>query len=224
VEFHQSPLFYIGPFGVTSAMVTMFAITVGLTLFSYLATRKLQQRPGKLQNFVEKCVEMLRNFISGIIGDKHTDRYFAYLATLFIFILISNYSGLLPFSGILPGFAAPTSTINIPAALAISTFLVTQYSGIRQHGIRYLQHFTKPFFFLFPLLLLESIIRPVTLTLRLFGTTYGDETVIHQIFSILPLGIPVVMQVLTLLLCSIQAMIFVLLSGIFISESLEEAE
>lgn len=204
-------------------MVTMFAITIGLVLFSYFATRKLQMRPGKLQNFLEKCIEGMRNFLAGVVGEKHIDKYFTYLATLFIFILVSNYSGLLPFSGILPGFSAPTSQINIPAALAICTFIITQYSGIKQHGIGYFKHFTRPFFFLFPLLILEELIRPLTLTLRLFGTTFGDETVISQFFQLLPFGLPVIMQMLTLLLCSIQAMIFVLLSGAFISNSLEES-
>ena len=183
MEGHGGALFYIGPLGITSAMVTMVAITIGLTLVSYFATRHMKMRPRGLQNFMEKCVEMLRNFIGGMLDKQYVNKYLPFLGALFIFILVSNYSGLLPFSGRLPGLAAPTSVINVTAGLAVCTFCVTHYSGIKQHGGKYLSHFTKPFIFMFPLLLIDEFIRPLSLTLRLYGNIFGEETVISNIFN-----------------------------------------
>ncbi|MBS1348608.1 MAG: F0F1 ATP synthase subunit A [Firmicutes bacterium] len=222
MEGHGGALFYIGPLGITSAMVTMVAITIGLTLLSYFATRHMKTRPVGLQNFMEKCVEMLRNFIGGMMDKKYVNRYLPFLGTLFIFILISNYSGLLPFAGRLPGLAAPTSVINVTAALAVCTFCVTHYSGIKQHHGGYLNHFTKPFIFMLPLLLIDEFIRPLSLTLRLYGNIFGEETVISNIFNLVPLGVPIIMQALSLLMGFIQAMVFVLLSSIYINGALGE--
>ncbi len=221
MEGHGGALFYIGPLEVTSAMVTMVAITIGLTLLSYFATRHMKTRPRGLQNFMEKCVEMLRNFIGGMLDKSIVNRYLPFLGALFIFILVSNYSGLLPFSGRLPGLAAPTSVINVTAGLAVCTFCVTHYTGIKQHRGKYINNFIKPFVFMLPLLLLDEFIRPLSLTLRLYGNIYGEETVISNIFNLVPLGVPIIMQALSLLMGFIQAMVFVLLSCVYINGAYE---
>ena len=108
----RNVLFNIGPIEVTSIMTTSLAITILLAVLAYFATRNIKERPTGLQNLAEKGIEMLRNFLASIIGKKHVNDFLPYLATLFIFILISNYSGILPFCGALPGFAAPTSAIS----------------------------------------------------------------------------------------------------------------
>ena len=88
MEGHGEALFYIGPIGITSAMVTMVAITIALVLVSYFATRHMKVRPRGLQNFMEKCVEMLRNFIGDMLDKKYVNRYLPFLGTLFIFSII----------------------------------------------------------------------------------------------------------------------------------------
>ena len=223
MESHGGALFHIGPVEVTSVMVTMVAITIGLTIVSYLATRKMSMRPAGLQNFMETCIESLHNFTASIIGDRHIRKYFPFLATLFIFILVSNYSGLLPFAGTLPGLAAPTSVINVTAALAACAFIMTHYTGIRYHGFGYINHFIKPFIFLFPLLIVEEVVRPLSLTLRLYGNVFGEETITHELFNLIPLGIPLIINALSLLMGFVQALVFVLLASIYISGALEES-
>jgi len=213
---HGGALFHIGPFEVTSPMVTMAAITIVLSVLAYLATRNMKLRPSGLQNAAEKGVEMLSNLLEGSLSRDKVRVFLPFLGTMFIFILVSNYSGLLPMAGHLPGLAAPTSVISITASLAACTFVMTHYSGIRYHGIGYLKHFIKPFAFMLPLLLIEEIIRPVSLTLRLFGNVYGEETVTAQIFDLVPLLVPIILQGLSLLLGFIQAMVFVLLSASYI--------
>lgn len=220
MEGHGGALFHIGPVGITSVMVTMVAITIGLTLLSYFATRNMRLRPVGLQNFMEKSVEMMSGFIGDIIGEKNLPQYFPLLATLFIFILVSNYSGLLPLAGTLPGLAAPTSVVNVTAALAVYSFCATHYTGLRYNGLGYFKHFTKPFIFMLPLLIIEEIVRPLSLTFRLYGNIFGEETVVHELFKLAPLGIPVIMQSLSLLMGFIQALVFVLLTGFYISSAI----
>lgn len=75
---------------------------------------------------------------------------------------------------------------------------------------------------MFPLLLIDEFIRPLSLTLRLYGNIFGEETVISNIFNLVPLGVPIIMQALSLLMGFIQAMVFVLLSSIYINGALGE--
>lgn len=222
MEGHGGALFHIGPVAVTSVMVTMTGITLLVTLLAWLGTRRMEERPGRLQCAAEKVVEMLLDFLSGIIGRELARLYLPYLATLFIFILVSNYSGLLPLAGHLPGLAAPTSSVSVTCALAVCTFCVTHYTGVRRHGLGYVRHFTKPVLFLFPLLLMEEFIRPMSLTLRLYGNIFGEEAVTSEIFNMVPLLAPLVMNALSLLLGFVQAMVFVLLSCIYISGAASE--
>lgn len=222
MEAHGGALFHIGPFEVTSVMVTTTAITLFLLLIAYFGTRNMREHPRGLQNALEKVVEMLFDFLSGVIGEKNARYYLPYLGSLFLFILISNYSGLLPFAGMLPGLQAPTSVISVTATLALCTFLVTHYSGLKHNGLGgYARHFLKPMAFMLPLLIIEEFIRPLSLTLRLYGNIYGEETVTHEIFNLLPMVAPLVMNALSLLLGLVQAMVFVLLSSIYITGAVD---
>ena len=92
-------LFSIGPLEVTGAVVTMWVIVAVLALVSWLATRKLRDVPGPLQNAAEMAVEKLQGFYGGIMGPANARRYFPMMATFFIFIVVSNYIGLLPGAG-----------------------------------------------------------------------------------------------------------------------------
>lgn len=218
MEGHGAALFYIGSFGVTSVMTTMLGITLLLGLVCWLGTRRMKERPSGLQNILEKVVELLDNFISDIMGKDLCRRCFPFLASLFIFIVISNYSSLLPFAGKIPGLAAPTSSLSVTAALALCTFCYTHYMGVRSNGLLgYTKHFISPYAFLLPLLLMDELVRPVSLALRLYGNIFGEEEVTAQIFNMVPFLAPLVMNALSLLMGFVQAMVFVLLSSIYIS-------
>lgn len=214
---HHAEYLHIGHLAIPSVFVTMAGITVLLTVLSYLATRNMQERPRGLQNAMEKAVEMLRNLIRGAAGEQVMRRFFPYLATLFLFILVSNYSGLLPLAGQLPGLAAPTSSLSIIAGLSICTFIMTHVAGVKGHGAKgYIRHFFQPVAFIFPLLVLDELVRPVSLSLRLFGNIFGEETVTHEIFNIAPILAPVIMQALSLLMGFVQAMVYTLLASVYL--------
>ena len=164
-------LFSIGPLEVTGAVVTMWVIIAVLALLSWLATRRLRDVPGPLQNAAEMAVEKLQGFYGGILGPANARRYFPMMATFFIFIVKS---------------------------------------------------FIKPFLLMLPLNLIEQIVRPFSLALRLYGNLYGEEMVTHELGNLFPLVLPLLMQVLSLLFCLIQAVVFTMLLSIYIEEAIEE--
>lgn len=216
-------LFQIGPVQITSTVMTTWVIILILTVLSILATRKLNDVPGPLQNMAEMAVESLQNYFAGIMGAKAAKKYFPIFATYFIFIVVCNYSGLLPGAGHLKGFAVPTACLSVTAALGIIAFFTTHTIGIRERGLgHYLKTFILPFFLLLPLNLIEQLVRPFSLSLRLYGNLYGEEMVSEQLYNLFPILLPLLMNVLSLIFCLIQAMVFTMLLSIYVSEAIEE--
>ena len=216
-------LFSIGPVQITSTLTTMWVIILILTILSILATRKLKDVPGPLQNIAEMAVEGLQKYFADILGAKTAKKYFPIFATYFIFIIVCNYSGLLPGAGHFKGFAVPTACLSVTAALAIVAFFTTHTIGIREVGAkRYFKAFIMPYLIMLPLNLIEQAVRPVSLALRLYGNLYSEEMVVEQLYNIFPVLLPLLMNVLSLLFCFIQAMVFTMLLSIYIGEAIGE--
>ncbi len=226
MEEASSALFSIGPLEVTGTVVTTWAIILVLTLLSWLATRNLQDVPGPLQTAAEMAVGALRNFFEGTLGKKYSRKYLPILGTFFVFIVVCNYSGLLPGAGYLKGFAVPTACLSVTMGLGVVAFFTTHTIGIRERGLgHYLASFAKPFFLavlMLPLNLIEQFIRPASLALRLYGNMFGEETVTEQLYELFPIGTPLIMQALSLIFCFLQAIVFTMLLSIYISEAVEE--
>ncbi len=216
-------LFSIFGLDVTGHVTTMWGIMLVMFLIFVVATRKLEKVPGRFQCMIEYTVEGLLNFFSGVMGKELARRYFPLLCTLFLFILFANYSGLLPFAGHLEGFKPPTSTLSVTAALAIISFIATQYAGFRTHGFGYLKKFAQPFFFMLPLNLIEELVRPLSLALRLFGNIFGEEMVVVVLLGLVPYFAPIPMQLLALLFGFVQAVVFTTLTAIYISSATADA-
>ena len=206
----------------------MWAIILVLTVVSYLATRKLKEVPGPLQNLAEMAIEKLQSFFADTLGQKHMRKYFPIFATFFIFIIVSNYSGLLPGVGHVQGMALPTASLSVTAGLGVVAFFTTHVIGVKERGLkRYAVSFAKPLYLcvlMLPLNLIEQLIRPMSLALRLYGNMYGEETVTENLYNIFPIGAPLIMQVLSLLFCLLQALVFTMLLSIYVSEAVEEEE
>ena len=221
LEHTTGALFSIGPLEVTGTVTTTWAIILVLTVLSILATRNLKDVPGPLQNVAEMALDSLQNYFAGNLGWEKMRRYFPMFATFFIFIIVSNYSGLLPGAGQV--FTVPTATLSVTAGLAIIAFCMTHTVGIQRRGLGgYLKSFIKPFLLMLPLNLIEQIVRPFSLALRLYGNLYGEEMVTHELGNLFPLVLPLLMQVLSLLFCLIQAVVFTMLLSIYIEEAIEE--
>jgi len=191
-----------------------------LIMVSFLATRGIKNMPGRLQNFMEVVVGGIENMIANTMGD-HGKHFYPLIATLALFILVSNLFSLIP------GFFPPTASVNTNAALAIIVFLTTHVVGVKAHGFKYIKHFLGPIMWLAPIMFFIEVIghfsRIISLTLRLFGNIGGHEIMIMIFFALVPLFVPLIMSVLGLLVCFIQAFVFMLLTMIYIQGSLEEA-
>jgi F-type H+-transporting ATPase subunit a len=211
----------------------VFALLVALllSLVAFLATRHRRLVPGPLQNVVEYAVETLYDFVVGILGPKYGPRYVPYLGTLFIYILAMNLFGLVPFMD------SPTSSLNVTVGLALCTFLYVQYTGIRELGpLGYADHmagnprsviswFMVPI--MLPVHLIGELAKPVSLSCRLFGNVFGEDMLLVAFTSLgvatlsfvhSPIGIPwqFPFLLLALLTSTIQALVFTVLSTIYL--------
>ena len=119
---------------------------------------------------------------------------------------------------------APTASLSVTAGLGVLTFIFLQGAGLKSGVKHYFKHFISPIFIMLPLLVLDEIIKPASLALRLFGNVYGEEMVTHQLYEIFPIGVPVVMMVLSLLFCALQAMVYTMLVSIYLDEATESEE
>ena len=215
-------LFSIGPVEVTGVVVTSWVIIALLAAFSFLATRKLRDVPGPLQCAAELAVGGLQKYYTETLGEEKMRRYFPIFATFFIFIIVCNYSGILPGAGSVTGFAVPTACLSVTAALGVIAFFTTHTIGIREVGAKhYILSFAKPVLLLLPINIIEQFVRPFSLALRLYGNLCGEETVTHKLYEIFPILLPLIMNVLSLLFCMIQAMVFTMLLAIYVSEATE---
>lgn len=210
------PIF--GILDVTGEVVAMWIMLAVLAVVSLLTTRKLKERPTGLQNIVETGVEYLDNFFTDIIGKHHTRQYFYFLASLFVFIIFSNFSGLIPGVGLSDYVKAPTGSLSVTLGLGVCTFLFLQIAGLSKGP----KHFFKRFLSVaMPLLILDEFIKPASLALRLFGNVYGEESLIHQMYDAIPWVLPAILMGLSCLFCAIQAVVFTMLTAIYLEEVLE---
>jgi F-type H+-transporting ATPase subunit a len=202
------------------AIVYTWLVIILLLVISLLATSSIKTIPGKIQNFMEIVVDGIENMIVETMGE-HGRPFFPLVATLALFILVSNLIGLIP------GFFPPTANINTTAACALIVFVSTHVVGIKEHGFHYLKHFMGPIWWLAPMIFFIEIIghlsRPLSLTLRLFGNMNGHELVLMVFFALAPFFVPLPMMLMGVLVSFIQAFVFMLLAMIYIQGSLEEA-
>ena len=214
-----------GILDITGEVVMMWLIILILSAISVIVTRSLKERPGTFQNVIETGVEYLDNFFTGIIGKSLARKYFYFLGSLFVFIIVGNYSGLFPGVGLSKYFKAPTATLSTTLGLGVVTFVFLQASSIKVRGFKgYLKSFVSPIAVMLPLLLLDEFIKPASLALRLFGNVFGEETVTEELYGLLPIGAPIIMMALSLLFCAIQAVVFTMLVSIYLDEAVEITE
>jgi len=219
----QEPLFTIADkLPVPELVVTEWAIILIIGLFAYLATRKMERVPRGLQNAFEAVVQWTFDFFGQMLGESVAKKWAPLLSTFFLFILVCNYSGLIPGASYISGFKPPTSDWNITATLAIIVFFSVQIAGFREHKMHYFSHFVKPMPFLLPLNIIEEVARPLSLTLRLFGNIFGEEMIIGFLLMMAPFLIPMPMMALGLLTGLIQAIVFTILASSYIGAATGE--
>jgi F-type H+-transporting ATPase subunit a len=197
-----------------------------LVLMALAVKGSLNLIPRGLQNFVEMIVDAIYKLVDENIGHHFTKTFFPFICTIFLFILLCNFMGLVP------GFASATSNVNTNAAMAIPVFLATHFYGIKVHGGAYLNHFLGPIRSLaaLPLMILMfcvevigHIARPITLTVRLFGNMTGKHIILIVLGIIAPILAPAVILGLGVLVSVVQAFVFALLATLYLAGAVEHA-
>ena len=210
------------PFTITSEIMTMWVIIAVMVIVCYLGTRNMQNVPHGLQNILETIVDLLMGQIELVLGKERAKKYGAFLMTLFLLIICSNYTGLLPLSGHITGYKAPTSNLSVTAGLALIVIVTYFVTGIKTNPKKF-----GKFFILSPMLpmnLLDAVTRPLSLAVRLYGNIFGEEMVIGFLFGMCPFFLRLPMDCLSVLFGAIQAYVFMLLAAIYIEEGTSASE
>lgn len=224
--------------GITNWMPVFWGIMIFMIVAGALGARKKAMVPSGWQNFCEWAYGGLTNFFTKIMGPHLAGKFAPLLITFFIFILLSNYSGTLPLAGIFPAlfgmteeFAAsnlqaPTSVLSVTLGFALVVFFSVHYAGFSERKLGYFKKLISPMVMMLPFAILDEILHPVTLAMRLYGNIHGEETVVHELFNLTAAApwAPGVMEVLGMLFGLIQALVFSLLAAIYISEAAEHEE
>jgi F-type H+-transporting ATPase subunit a len=235
---HQPPatqILFFHP-SISSTLFTSWLVIAVVLAALILATRGLKLVPARVQNAVEFLFEALQNFAISL-GGEAARPYVPVFAGFFLFILFSNWSGLLPIFGRIEALRAPTSDVNVTIGLALCSFFYFEYQGFKRLGIRgylgkffvfsgFKEGFGNGLVALFVGLIefFLEFIKPVTLSMRLFGNIFGGEVALGVLTALTIAVIPVGMLGLELLLNFVQALIFSTLTLMFTLIAIESHE
>jgi F-type H+-transporting ATPase subunit a len=200
-------VFRIGPVPIYDTVTSTWA---AMALIVFIAWILGKRRP--------MALEMLLDFLSDLISsmmDRPASPYLPLLGTLFIFIAVANISG------VLPAVATPTKDLNTPIALALVVFFSVHYFGAREQGLLgYMRQLASPIFML-PLEVISQVSRTISLSIRLFGNIISGEMIVAVIFSLIPLIVPLPVQLFTMFTGLLQAYIFTVLAAVYIGGAVE---
>lgn len=236
ISISAEPVFSLGSLVFSNSMISTVVVSSLLILFAVTFSKKIKKtgRPSRLQTLVEFLVESIYSFIESTVGSVKAHVFLPLLATFFIFIMFSNWSGLIPGVGtigkigelhgkevFIPFFRAPTADINTTFALGIISIVMVQAYGFKFLGLGYLKKFfdfSNPInFFVGILELISDLSKIMSFAFRLFGNILAGEILLLVIGFILPALGPVPFIGLEIFVGFIQALVFMMLSTVFIN-------
>jgi len=211
-------LFYLGPLGIGTTVVTTWGIMAVLALAAWLVTRRLSLDPGPVQVAAEGIVQTIHAAVAEVLP-RRSDSVFPFIATLWIFIGVANLSSLIP------GLHSPTGDLSATAALALLVFFSVHWFGIRSQGLRrYLKHYLSPSPILLPFHIIGEITRTVALTVRLFGNMMSLEMAALLVLLVAGLFAPIPLLMLHIVEALVQAYIFGMLALIYIAGAIQSLD
>ncbi len=234
ISIRAEHLFDVLGWPITNTVLLALAASVVLLVLAFDVGRNIQLIPGKLQSLFELIIESVLDFMKNILGsDELAEKYFPLIATIFLFILTSNWLGLLPFGSLVyhhaPLFRSPASDLNFTIALAIISVLATNILGIIVIGWK--AHFGKFFTLKNPIFtfvgLLEFVsefVKIVSFSFRLFGNVFAGEVLLIIIGFLVPYFVPLPFLALEVFVGLIQAFIFAMLTLVFIGMAVQHHE
>lgn len=207
---------------ITTTHVCLVIVSLVLMIFAVLVHHKIKHAnpddtPGTLQNIAELIVEMIGNMVSGIMG-TNAKRFVNYISTLFVFVLLSNISGLF-------GLRPPTADYGVTLPLGLITFFLIHYNGVKKNKTRHFTDLFRPMPLLFPINLIGELAVPLSLSLRLFGNVMSGTVLMGLIYGLLPrlitIGIPSVLHIyFDIFSGCIQAYVICMLTMVYITDKI----
>lgn len=197
-----------------SQTLIMTWVVMGIMIaFGLLATRRLGLIPNPLQTLAELMVGGFMNLANDALEEKGRT-FFPLILTLFMFLILSNWLGLIPF------LSEPSKDLNTPLGLGVMGFFIAHYVGLRTKGLKnYLKGYCEPIFFMAPLNVIGELAKVVSISFRLYGNIMGGAIIIVVVSDlvyhlILP---PFLYGFFGLFVGSIQAFVFTMLTLVYIS-------
>ena len=222
-DFYIKELFPINFFGNTVYITTthvctliIVAVIMILTLAARASVLKKSAKPSLFATGVEMVIGLLISFVDSTMGSKPGKKYINYIGTLFLFVFLSNISGLF-------GLRPPTADYGTTLCIALITFVMIQYAAIRYKKLGMIKDLFQPIFIFFPINVISEFATPVSLSLRLFGNVIAGTVMMALYYGLMPLwtkfGIPSALHVyFDLFSGAIQAYVFCMLTMVFVSD------
>lgn len=209
------PLF--GGIPVLESVVVTWIIMAVIIIGSLLLVHGLKVRQiNNKQAALEGSLSFLFDFFESFVGENGSS-YISYLITLMVYLAVANMIGLL-------GFKSPTKDLNVTISLALMSIIVAQVAGIRKKSFKgWAKSLTEPLPAATPMNILELLIRPLSLCMRLFGNVLGAMVIMELIKGVVPLIVPLPFNFYFDIFDGvIQAYVFVFLTSLYIKEAVED--
>lgn len=228
-------VFELWGFPITNSMILSWIVTILLITVVAISTRRLETIPSATQNFLEFVMESLLNLCNNVIENKEqTKRYFPLIATIFLFVMLNNWMGLLPGIGpigiyevhhgetvLVPLFRSGNADLNTTLAISIITMIAVQVFAVSAMGFS--KHIKKFFdfrgpinFFVGILELISEFAKIISFSFRLFGNIFAGEVLLIVVAFLMPFIAPLPFLFLELFVGFIQALVFAMLALVFI--------
>ena len=205
---------------ITTTTISLMVVVIAILIFVVFARRALMKADdniGAFQNFLEYIYELLENMAGSILG-SNSYRFINYIGTIFIFILVSNLSGLL-------GLRNPTGDYAVTFLLGMVTFFIVHYQGFKNRRLRHIKVLFEPTPLLAPLNIIGELANPLSISLRLFANVLSGVIMMGLWYSMMPLwakiGIPAFLHVYTDVFSGcIQTYVFCMLTMVYIDDKM----
>lgn len=200
-------------------VILMTWIVIGLLIFfGFMATRRRNILPGPVQVVGELIISQFYTLTEDALGEKLAKTYAPLICALFMFLLLSNWIG------VLPHLFEPTTDLNTPLSLGLMGFVLAHYAGIRSKGFKkYMRAYFEPVFFMMPLNIIGELAKVISISFRLFGNMMGGAIII-MVVSYLTYSVllpPFLYAFFGFFIGSIQAFVFTMLTIVYIAVQVE---
>ena len=213
----------IAGFTFNSQTLVMTWISMVVVLFiGWLATRNLRVVPtSNWQMMMETVIEALHDQVEENMGPRGRGFLSTFIVSLFLFLLVSNWIGLIP------TMASPTNDLNTTLGLALLVIVMMHVLGLAVKGMHYVAHFFQPVAPFIIINIVEEVAKPITLSFRLFGNILAGEILIIVLLKLMPIWMPVpsvLWLAFSIFIGGVQAVIFTMLSMAYLANAVKEDE